>query len=98
VTAEHLSAHMVPMLITPDQIDLGPVVQAALKGVLESQGALEATPWETIDGGLKARLGQNILPYLHQALPSILDQVNALSQSEDGVPVLHVPDTLEGLC
>lgn len=81
-------------MITPSDIDLKPVIEASVRGVLEDQGALDSFDWDSIDPGLKEALARNIQPYLYQALPSILGQVNARIEATEP---LEVPDTLEGL-
>jgi hypothetical protein len=81
-------------MINPSDINLTPVVEASVRGVLEAQGALDSFDWENIDPVLKESLARNILPYLHEALPCILGQVNARIRADE---TFIVPDTLEGL-
>lgn len=89
-----LPAAHISTMITPSDINLKPVVEASVRGVLEAQGALESFDWDSIDPGLKEALARNIQPYLYQALPCILGQVNARIGA---IETLDVPDTLEGL-
>lgn len=85
-------------MITPADINLTPVIEASVKGVLEDQGALDSFAWEDIDPALKEVLARNITPYLRQALPAILGQVNArLELAGTGTTGFVIPDTLEGL-
>lgn len=81
-------------MITPSDINLKPVIEASVRGVLESQGALDSFDWDSIDPVLKEALARNIQPFLHEALPCILGQVNARIGATEP---LDVPDTLEGL-
>lgn len=85
-----------PATFAPSDIDLTEPLQAGMKAMLASTNQVPAEEWDLIPADVKEKIARQFVPFLWNALPGILDQVNARIAAESA-PVLNIPDTIEGL-
>lgn len=99
-TSAHMSTmNKAPNTFAPSDIDLTAPLQDGLKAFLTSTGSLKEGEWEQMPSHVKEVPGNRFLPFLWNALPAILGQVNnRIAELDASRPeTLNVPDSLEGL-
>lgn len=86
---------MLSMKIETTDINLTPVLAAAMKGVLpaDSEGA------PVLNHRQIELLKESVLGIIYRALPEILTQVNGIQNAgiDKEINAFKIPDTLEGL-